>query len=94
MTLENRPTTASRSSARSQGLRYQELLDSDTREVPDVLRLESERDLPVVRVPIEQYISREFHDLEVEKVWKRVWQFACREEERLELRLGQEFHFP
>jgi phenylpropionate dioxygenase-like ring-hydroxylating dioxygenase large terminal subunit len=46
-----------------------------------VLRARSSRDLPVVRVPIERYTSREFHDLEVEKVWKKVWQFACREEE-------------
>lgn len=67
--------------ARSTGISYQALLDGDTRSVPEVLRLQSARELPVVRVPIERYISREFHDLEVEKVWKRVWQFACREEE-------------
>lgn len=66
---------------RSTGISYQQLLDADTRPVPDVLRMQSARDLPVVRVPIDRYTSREFHDLEVEKVWKRVWQFACREEE-------------
>ncbi|MDJ0785369.1 MAG: aromatic ring-hydroxylating dioxygenase subunit alpha [Myxococcota bacterium] len=69
---------------RSQGLSYQELLDTDTRTVPEVLRLQSARDLPVVRVPIERYVSREFHDLEVEKIWKKVWQFACREDELAE----------
>jgi phenylpropionate dioxygenase-like ring-hydroxylating dioxygenase large terminal subunit len=67
--------------ARSSGIPYQALLDTDTRTVPPVLRLESARDLPVVRVPVEHYTSQTFHDLEVEKVWKRVWQFACREEE-------------
>lgn len=67
--------------SRSSGISYQELLDTDTRPVPSVLRLESARDLPVVRVPIEHYTSRAYHDLEVEKVWKRIWQFACREEE-------------
>lgn len=67
--------------ARSTGISYQELLDTDTRPVPEVLRMQSARELPVVRVPIERYTSREFHDLEVEKIWKRVWQFACREEE-------------
>ena len=67
--------------ARSSGLSYQQLLDTDTRPVPEVLRWQSARELPVVRVPIERYTSRAFHDLEVEKVWKRVWQFACREEE-------------
>jgi phenylpropionate dioxygenase-like ring-hydroxylating dioxygenase large terminal subunit len=67
--------------ARSSGLSYQALLDTDSRQVPDVLRLESARELPVVRVPIEHYTSQDFHDLEVEKVWKRVWQFACREDD-------------
>jgi len=67
--------------ARSAGISYQALLDSDSRSVPEVLRMQSARQLPVVRVPIERYTSRAFHDLEVEKVWKKVWQFACREEE-------------
>ena len=53
---------------RSSGISYQQLLDSDTRPVPEVLRLQSARDVPVVRVPIERYVSQEFHDLEVEKV--------------------------
>ena len=66
---------------RSSGISYQELLDTDTRPVPEVLRLQSARDLSAVRVPIERYVSQEFHALEVEKVWKKVWQFACREEE-------------
>lgn len=32
-------------------------------------------------VPKERYVSREFLDLEMEKLWPRVWQVACREEE-------------
>jgi phenylpropionate dioxygenase-like ring-hydroxylating dioxygenase large terminal subunit len=32
-------------------------------------------------VPKERYTSREFFDLEMEKLWPRVWQVACREEE-------------
>jgi phenylpropionate dioxygenase-like ring-hydroxylating dioxygenase large terminal subunit len=66
--------------ALSPGDSYQEILDRDTREVPEVLRWRSARELPVVRVPIERYVSQEFHDLEMEKVWGRVWQMACREE--------------
>jgi phenylpropionate dioxygenase-like ring-hydroxylating dioxygenase large terminal subunit len=69
------------SSARSTGLSYQELLETDTRPVPEVLRWQSVRELAEVQVPIERYTSRAFHDLEVEKVWKKVWQMACREEE-------------
>ena len=64
----------------SPGDSYQEILDRDSREVPDVLRWQSARELPVVRVPIANYVSQEFHDLEMEKVWRRVWQMACREE--------------
>ena len=66
---------------RSSGLSYQKLLDTDTRPVPGVLRLESTRELPAAVVPVERYTSRAFHDLEVEKVWKKAWQMACREEE-------------
>lgn len=53
----------------------------DSRPVPQVL-LES-RPLPggQLDVPIERYTSRAIHDLEVERLWKRVWQMACREEE-------------
>jgi phenylpropionate dioxygenase-like ring-hydroxylating dioxygenase large terminal subunit len=29
----------------------------------------------------ERYFSREFHDLEVQRMWKRVWQMACRVED-------------
>ena len=66
--------------ARSPGLSYQELLDLDTHPVPGVLRLESPRDLGDADVPIDRYTSRDWHRLEVDRLWKRVWQFACREE--------------
>jgi phenylpropionate dioxygenase-like ring-hydroxylating dioxygenase large terminal subunit len=66
--------------ARSSGASYQDLLDLETRPVPETLRLQSARDIPVVRVPIDRYTSHGFHALEVEKLWKKVWQFACREE--------------
>ena len=32
-------------------------------------------------VPKDRYLSREFADLEMERLWGRVWQIACREEE-------------
>ena len=32
-------------------------------------------------IPKERYISREFVDLEMDRLWPRVWQIACREEE-------------
>lgn len=67
--------------ARSRGISYQELLDSDTHEVPVVLRLESELEGAPLTVPAERYTSKAFHDLEVERLWKKVWQVACREED-------------
>lgn len=32
-------------------------------------------------IPKERYLSRDFLDLEYERLWSRVWQVACREEE-------------
>jgi len=66
---------------RSRGVTYQELLDTDPYAVPDVLRLESPRYLGSEDVPKSRYTSREWHDREVERLWRRVWQFACREEQ-------------
>jgi phenylpropionate dioxygenase-like ring-hydroxylating dioxygenase large terminal subunit len=67
--------------ARSPGISYQELLDSDTRAVPEVLRLQSPSLEGSDDIPIERYVSRRWHELEVERLWRRVWQFACREED-------------
>jgi hypothetical protein len=66
--------------ARSPGITYQQLLDDDTHPVPDVLRLESPRFLGNTDISIERYTSREWHRAEVDQLWMRVWQFACREE--------------
>ena len=77
-------TTADRADATAQGspgLTYQQLLDADTHPVPDVLRLESPRYLGSHDIPTERYTTREWHRLEVERLWKRVWQFACREDD-------------
>ncbi len=66
---------------RSPGISYQELLDQDTHPVPDVLRLQSPKDLGDADIPVERYISKEWSELEAERLWRRVWQFACREED-------------
>lgn len=59
----------------------QEILDGDSRAVPDYLRDESRMFLGDEDIPKERYISADFAKLEHEKVWKRVWQAACRERE-------------
>jgi phenylpropionate dioxygenase-like ring-hydroxylating dioxygenase large terminal subunit len=67
------------------GHAYAELLDSDSRPVPELLRWRSSEEIPVQKVPIERYTSRAVHDLEVERLWRRVWQMACREEDVAEV---------
>lgn len=65
---------------RSVGLSYQELLDTDTHDVNPVLRRTSDARFGTDPIPVERYTSKEFFDLEVEKVWKKAWQMVCREE--------------
>ncbi len=65
----------------AKGISYQRLLDSDSRAVPEILRRENRFELPPSEIAVERYTSRAFFDLEVERLWKRVWQMACREED-------------
>ena len=74
-------TAAEPGMARSPGITYQQLLDQDTHPVPAVLRMQSSKYFGSEDISIERFISREWHDREVERLWKRVWQMACREEE-------------
>ncbi len=67
--------------ARSAGPSYQSILDTDSHPVPEVMRRQNPLPPGPTRVPVERYLSREFHDLEVEKLWKRVWQMACHEDD-------------
>ena len=66
---------------RSPGLTYQDLLDEDTHEVPAVLRMQSPRDMGLNEFSKDRYTSYEYHRKEVDNLWMKVWQFACREEE-------------
>src|SRR4051794_19372377 len=72
-----------RGTARSEGPSVQDILraEADTQAIPPVLLEESNRFLGDEALPIERYISQEFHDREVEKVWRKVWQAACRVED-------------
>ncbi len=59
--------------SRASGLSYQQLLDSDNRPVPEVLRIERPAFLGAEDKPVARYLSPEFHDLEVERLWRLVW---------------------
>jgi phenylpropionate dioxygenase-like ring-hydroxylating dioxygenase large terminal subunit len=61
----------------SAGVSFAELLDQDSHPVSDVLRADSRLPRGNLRVPAHVYYSQEWHDMEVEKLWSRVWQWAC-----------------
>ncbi|MFF2109390.1 aromatic ring-hydroxylating oxygenase subunit alpha [Rhodococcus koreensis] len=65
---------------RSPGVSYHDLLAADTQCVPDFLKIESPHDLGTADIPAYFYFSPEIHELEKEKIWRKTWQFACREE--------------
>jgi phenylpropionate dioxygenase-like ring-hydroxylating dioxygenase large terminal subunit len=60
---------------------YQGLLDNETRPVPESLRATSTVRMDDADIPRQRYFDPDFHRLEVERVWQRVWQMACREEQ-------------
>jgi len=65
---------------RGNGPSYQNLLDIDSKSVPDSMRRNQPGYFGAQDVPVERYLSREYHELEKRHLWSRVWQFACREE--------------
>lgn len=65
---------------RSRGVSYQQVLDTDTRPVPDWLRIDTAAHLGDHDIPVDRYIDPEFHVLEKERLWPKVWQMAVREE--------------
>jgi len=59
----------------------QGLIDGEDRPVPPSLRATSTVAHGDEDIPRSRYTSRAWHELEMERVWKRVWQMACREED-------------
>jgi phenylpropionate dioxygenase-like ring-hydroxylating dioxygenase large terminal subunit len=69
------------SGGNSGGRTVQELLDQEVSPVPPVLRRQSMVDLGIDDIDRQRYVGAEWHALEVTRLWNRVWQVACREEE-------------
>lgn len=67
--------------ARSDMETMQDILRVDTRAVPWPLLEQSPSTLGTTTVPVDLFLSKEVHDLEVERLWKKIWQWACRLEE-------------
>lgn len=64
---------------RSNGISYNDILKSDKVPPPDVYLEDSPYPAGKTTVRVDRYFSKEEHDLEVERLWKRVWQMACHE---------------
>jgi phenylpropionate dioxygenase-like ring-hydroxylating dioxygenase large terminal subunit len=64
--------------ARDPSSSFQDLLDLEKAPVPDALRESTETYLGSEDLEIERWTSQEFFDREVDKVWRKTWQVACR----------------
>lgn len=60
---------------------YQDILASDQIAPPEHMLQESRVEYGNEDISIDRYISREWHEQEIEKVWRKTWQYACRQEE-------------
>ena len=59
----------------------QGLIDAERGPVPEALRAASTVEHDDTDIPRTRYTSQRYHDLEMERMWARVWQMACREEQ-------------
>jgi phenylpropionate dioxygenase-like ring-hydroxylating dioxygenase large terminal subunit len=64
---------------------YQDLIASDARPGPIDIRTPGQQELGLGAIDRKLYTSADVHRQEVQRVWQRVWQFACREEEIAEV---------
>ncbi|WP_197277272.1 aromatic ring-hydroxylating oxygenase subunit alpha [Sphingomonas profundi] len=66
--------------ARAPSASTQELIHRDGRPVPPVFEESPYRFLGDGDIAYDRYTSQAFFDLEMERMWSRTWQWACREE--------------
>jgi phenylpropionate dioxygenase-like ring-hydroxylating dioxygenase large terminal subunit len=59
----------------------QDLYPNDAKQPPPGLLNESSDNLATTDIPTDRYWSQEWHKMEVEHVWKKTWQVACRNED-------------
>lgn len=62
----------------TQAQSYDDLLEQDTRPVPDYVRSFGVEELGPVEIPARWYVDRELYQAEIENIWRRKWQMACR----------------
>jgi phenylpropionate dioxygenase-like ring-hydroxylating dioxygenase large terminal subunit len=60
----------------------QEVFAADINPAPEIMRVESPaQGRSDADISIERYFAKDWHDREVQKVWRKTWQLACRVEE-------------
>lgn len=70
----------SRGAARSPSPSTQTIIHRDGRPVPKAYEEVSYQFLGDEDIPFDRYTSQAFFDLEMQRMWSRTWQWACREE--------------
>lgn len=73
--------TKQQGAERCPGTSWQDLLDQETVPVPAYLRENHNPYMGDEDLDIGRWIDREFHDKEAKKLWPKVWQMVCREED-------------
>lgn len=62
---------------------FEALLEADSH--PEYINASFRRNSPLppgpTLVPVARYIDRRYHELEIEKLWKKEWQMACHEDD-------------
>jgi phenylpropionate dioxygenase-like ring-hydroxylating dioxygenase large terminal subunit len=66
--------------ARCPGPSYQDILDVDGGPVPPAMRLQQYEYLGSEDIGFERYFSADIAQAEIDHMWNRTWQWACREE--------------
>ncbi len=59
----------------------QDIYDRDEIAPPSHMREESHVVMGSEDIPVERYFCKDYHDREVEKIWRKTWQWACRLED-------------
>ncbi len=66
--------------ARCPGPSVQDIIEHDAHKAPPVLAHTSYEYLGSGDIGYERYYSQDFFDREIERIWKKTWQWVCREE--------------
>ena len=79
LTQPSDPTLAP-GEARCPGPSTRDIINREQDGAPAALTAESWEFIGDDDIPYSRYTSQEFYDREIERVWSKTWQWACREE--------------